>query len=211
MRFKDKQTGIVYDTIVEARNAWCNCGGIEICKKCVIPNLHRPNLLPCGCENCIDFSDRNPKEAAKLMGLEIIENENAPVRADKPIGEYTFNEMYEYCKDRTKDFSRPVTYDECEGCKFNAVCCNLPEEWDLSNKKRLTDNELALCRMIGAKWVSRDSSNVLEDNVDFWSDRPTNDNGIFDGVEDVSLAAVKPTLMPSINPGDCICVEDLEQ
>ena len=79
------------------------------------------------------------------------------------------------------------------------------------DKPRLTEQELAICKAVGAKWVSFDDTN--EDVVDIWTIKP--ETRMFDGKRHYyeqsteHIACVNSYLFPSLKPGDCINVEEI--
>ncbi|MCH5352973.1 MAG: hypothetical protein J1E06_05870 [Acutalibacter sp.] len=80
-----------------------------------------------------------------------------------------------------------------------------------SGKSRLTPEELAICKNIGAKWVSKD---VLGHEVDLWEKRPRKiKGGVGAGmyVDGKRIAYLPVHCFPSVQPGDCICVEEEEE
>lgn len=79
---------------------------------------------------------------------------------------------------------------------------NHPEE--INRSPRLTEAELAICKAVGAKWVSRNKVGGYP--LHLWNAKPAeNDSCYFNG-NAVSLATVDEKLFPSVKPGDCICV-----
>ena len=89
---------------------------------------------------------------------------------------------------------------------FSAI--NHPEK--IIRKPRFTDNEIAIFRATGAKWVSRDSNPIrCYWDVYFWAKQPTEKNGFFDGDDDINLGHLVASIFPSIRPGDCINVDEL--
>ena len=94
--------------------------------------------------------------------------------------------------------------------------CNCANEVDLAEiinhpesiirVPSLTEPELAICRAMGAKWVSRDDD---VRSVELWREKPRKTNsGIYVGEQSGSrIAMVNPSLFPSVEPGDCIEVE----
>lgn len=118
----------------------------------------------------------------------------------------------------------------CDDCPFtdrkigNQSCddyCNAhPEETaaiigaevvEVEDKPRLTEQELAICKALGARWVSRNECNY--DNVNLWEIEPTKSVNTsprqYIARNGSLLAAVNVCLFPSLNPGDCVNVEEL--
>lgn len=72
MKFRNPETGKVFDDIIFARKPFCKN---YICPNCPLPNLLREDLLPEDARNCADFCKKHPREAAALMGYEVVEDE----------------------------------------------------------------------------------------------------------------------------------------
>ena len=71
----------------------------------------------------------------------------------------------------------------------------------------LTELELAICKAVGAKWVSRDKES---DSVDLWGVKPIKERGFYKVNGEYPIATVRDDLFPSVKPGDCICVEEVD-
>lgn len=83
----------------------------------------------------------------------------------------------------------------------------------------LTEPELAICKLLNAKWISRDAvPEGYEEydwsrDVDLWSERPEVDDGFFlskSGDLDSCLASISAEFFPSVEPGDCVEVVYVE-
>ncbi len=78
----------------------------------------------------------------------------------------------------------------------------------------LTEQERALCKMLGAKYVSKEDADgpFDPDRAELWTDRPERPgkvwqcNGRFRGI-----ASVDARLFPSIEPGELAEIEDDEE
>lgn len=152
MKFRNPETGEVFE-------AHCDtCGAGSSGCKLVWKNVSCGRLK------------ENPHEAARLMGFKVVEDDEpsgnpgqleeacimeCPVcgkefdihleeaNMDKPLKDWTLEETKQYCTGR-----------DCEHCRFmDGPKCKLhrPEDWDLSEKPRWTEQEVAdaktLCRM----------------------------------------------------------------
>lgn len=82
---------------------------------------------------------------------------------------------------------------------------NHPEK--IARNTRLTEAELAICKAVGAKWVSRNQIGM--DALHLWDKKPSGDRNFYNG-DARSLATVAESFFPSLKPGDCICVEEDE-
>ena len=86
------------------------------------------------------------------------------------------------------------------------LCFAINHPESIIRAPRLTEPELAICKAVGAKWVSRDGNSV--NRVELWTARPEQSgNCICAGTEDEFIARFNCTLFPSVNKGDCIEVE----
>lgn len=152
MKFRNPETGEVFETHCDT------CGAGSSGCKLVWKNVSCGRLK------------ENPHEAARLMGFKVVEDDEpsgnpgqleeacimeCPVcgkefdihleeaNMDKPLKDWTLEETKQYCTGR-----------DCEHCRFmDGPKCKLhrPEDWDLSEKPRWTEQEVAdaktLCRM----------------------------------------------------------------
>lgn len=218
MKFRNPETGKVMQNSYQLYRALC------IDKACPCPQCPiRDKVLRNVRSECEYWIYLHQEEAARLMGYEVIEEEDMKVigtplerqanaamdkKPDRPLSEWTLTEVSRYCVAR-----------KCDDCKFGVsdagecrcgLAKNSPAAWDCSEwgKPRLTPAELAICKAVGAKWVSRDKDEYF---VILRSAEPVeNGNGCFCTAEDSEswIADVGVGLFPSVKPGDCICVYD---
>lgn len=65
---------------------------------------------------------------------------------------------------------------------------------------RLTEAELAICKAVGAKWVSKDER--ISQDINLWESKPKKDEiGTFSGQW---FGRIHGALFPSVRPGDCL-------
>lgn len=100
MKFKDKD-GNVYKSITAAHNSFCRG---KLCTDCRLSHLG-------GLAACVEFTQSNPAEAARLMGYEVIEDGediNAPTKQE-PMTRETILEAARnlVCGDREQDYGSP--------------------------------------------------------------------------------------------------------
>ena len=134
----------------------------------------------------------------------------------KPLKYWTFGELRAECAEKRG----------CDGCYFyvdgkcevknimtegNMKNISSPFRWDLP--ELLTEQELDICRSVGAKWVTLDPEKYYHAYVKFWDNKPSlyEDGSGYHG--DTGNAAnlvgtVLANLFPSIHPGDCLAVYD---
>lgn len=128
------------------------------------------------------------------------------------ISEMTARDMKIYCLEWrvTHNCAKEV----CELHKRH-VCGESPHKWE-PKRCVLTPQEIAICKALGAKYVSMDK-NYHGGVVELWKLKPTADDYedygyTSDGLEiDGLIASVSSKAFTSIKPGDCICVEEYTQ
>lgn len=128
----------------------------------------------------------------------------------KPIGQWTLEEARDWCKTHICEKCFFYTRDECNINKLT------PSLWVLDNRHRcLSASEYNMCKAIGAKYISRDSSHTY---VDLWRSKPdrykSQDGLVFYGEslmsKQTNLGRLDASLFPLIEKGDCIYVETQE-
>lgn len=156
-------------------------------------------------EYCVKWVDEHPKRAAELMGYEIVGD--VQDFRKKPIGEWTLNECKSICKCIGVDQDNLELIDKlCTDCELNKICATLIPEWKLKEKSRLTDDEIAICKLFGAKWVSREGPT----QVTLWKCHPERVNGFMCG-ERFSVIygeIIKDGMFKFVKMDDCICVKE---
>lgn len=82
-------------------------------------------------------------------------------------------------------------------------------------KPRLAEQELAICKALGAKWVSKNE--VCTSNVVFWKNKPKaycqlagkTSKRFFEAPDSEYIGSVSAEYFPSLNPGDLVNVEEI--
>lgn len=145
-KFKDPETGEVFDILEFSRTAFENCAYIRAEANCKELSV-------------FDYIYTYPHEAARLMGYEVVEethantrkthadaSENARVHSeeanmDKPLKDWTLGEAKEYCTSRNGNCA-----DDCIFSKkgIGMVCGIAPKPvwWTLPEKPRFTQQEV---------------------------------------------------------------------
>ena len=156
MKFRDPKTGKVFDSIKAAVDYVCqeqeSCG--DWCP------LYCKKPLP----GCVKFSVKNPHEAARLMGYEVVYepgDDASPIEdvakafseigkeanMDKPLKDWTLGEAKEYCTSRNGNCA-----DDCIFSKkgIGMVCGIAPKPvwWTLPEKPRFTEQEMERAKAI---------------------------------------------------------------
>ncbi len=199
MKFRNPETGEVFETHCDT------CGAGSSGCKLVWKNVSCGRLK------------ENPHEAARLMGFKVVEDDEpsgnpgqleeacimeCPVcgkefdihleeaNMDKPLKDWTLEETKQYCTGR-----------DCEHCRFmDGPKCKLhrPEDWDLSEKPRWTEQEVedarAVKRLLEADLVSRAAYG----------------NGLVAIKSDWSVSIVlSRDCFPSLRPGETVTLDDI--
>ena len=69
MKFRNPETGEIFNTIFAAREKFCHG---KWCEDCLLPSTIRPGFLPDDSGGCYEFCMKHPIKAAHLMGYEVI-------------------------------------------------------------------------------------------------------------------------------------------
>lgn len=155
-------------------------------------------------EVVLDAAGASQKAAPGLTGLLGVE-EDEEWRYPECAGLYrVHNGVREYW-----DENNGWLYCDCEEDLVKIIAH--PES--IIRLPRLTEPEIAIMRAVGAKYVSSLDHEV----VALWGDKPTFDADIKDGWDytfsfkaEHLIAGVSASLFPSMKPGDCIGLEEVE-
>lgn len=153
MKFRNPETGEVFVSVLSMQADYC------IGKDCFSSCVLRAHMY-----NCSEFVKDNPKEAARLMGYEVVEEhtethekrtraiENTRAQSeeanmDKPLKDWTLGEAKEYCTSRNGNCA-----DDCIFSKkgIGMVCGIAPKPvwWTLPEKPRFTGQEVEVAKAI---------------------------------------------------------------
>ena len=82
---------------------------------------------------------------------------------------------------------------------------------EVEDKPHLTEAELAICKALGAKWVSRDGEGYnYMGVVKLWREKPQMGNSpCYYLTAGTYIATCELNCFPSLSPGDCVNVEEL--
>lgn len=188
---KFRKDGKVFNNIELARLEYC---AERNCYYCKLKSIW----------DCYKFCENKPVESAELMGFEVIEDNAESTFDISDIANMTLTQVKEYCRKHN---------ETCSKCALNVngngfrMCGYFVREWKLEPKPKLTQQELEICKALGAKYVTRDCLGSTKPHL--WAFKPVKVAGCYSCVDTHSLAIVSAKLFPSVKPGDCICVEDL--
>ena len=170
MKFRDPVTQKVFSGIVDANDYFCAKSAVE-CNSCPldIPSHQQKKI------SCESWCKTNQEEAARLMGYEVVED-NEPrtcfncigceiekdfdpqegcknwvkrkeANMDKPLKDWTLGEAKEYCTSRNGNCA-----DDCIFSKkgIGMVCGIAPKPvwWTLPEKPRFTEQEVEAAKAI---------------------------------------------------------------
>ena len=134
-------------SVEEAQDDFCD--NYETCYSCPLSQK--------ASSDCLAWCEANPREAAALMGYEVIpepgddtvpmdtlaetfEKIGEETNMDKPLKDWTMGEAQKYCRSTG-----------CKTCKLNGRNCPInssPNNWDLSDKPRFTEQEVERAKAI---------------------------------------------------------------
>lgn len=141
---KFKKGGKVFDSIYEAALNYRDCSSLLNgfpCTNCKLSIEHNGKMLTCS-----DFKKQYPREAAEIMGYEVIEDEAE--KAKKSLCDWTLAEVKEQCQKQG---------DNCLGCALYLdddcfISGGAPSIWNFCLK--LTPKELEICKLINAEHIT---------------------------------------------------------
>lgn len=172
-------------------------------------------------ESCDDYCNAHPEEAAELMGLEVVEEVaegiNTRGKAVNPrlaeILGVNVGEKFQIpingsiaTFEITGDGHFETTPPNMVGSTYLLLeAIERPEI--IIRQSRITPEELAICKAVGAKWLCMDDAGF---KADLWNTKPSKtDKGIYVAFGVDPMARLQPYVFPSLKPGDCINVEEL--
>lgn len=144
MKFRNPETGEVFDSLREASDKFCSDHDC-FWRECPLDKANESRA-------CWDWIQEYPIEAARLMGYEVVEDEQfrevtkmmKEANMDKPLKDWTLEEVVNHCNERECGFCELYQHHDC-------VLRLSPNVWDLSGKPRWTEQEVedakTLCRM----------------------------------------------------------------
>ena len=160
MKFRNPKTKEIFDDILLAKTIFCFN---KDCTECSLPSVIKPKFLPNDSQDCDDFCENHPIEAAHLMDYEIIPelgDDTSPLdtvakafnqigkeaNMDKPLKDWTLGEIKEYCREKGYHCGDCPAKDEGDRCKLNST----PEIWPLEPKPRFTQQDIEDAKMVKA-------------------------------------------------------------
>lgn len=198
MKFRNPETGEVFDTIRQAVQNHCSLH----CN-----NRACPYFESAGCVGMLKrYTVDNPHEAARLMWYEVVEDETPTLEEaiekyleikkkednmEKPLKDWTLGEVEKLCNDLGKD---------CDGCPFSVDYCKVngqPRDWDLSEKPCFTEQEVDRAKAIKLIYPTAYRLEEADPLVRVWDK------------EGKLLAHVDTALFPSVQPGQSYILDEI--
>lgn len=224
MKFRNPKTGEVFDSIHGAQAIFCATHGLDCRRRCFL----REHI---GSGPCYTWCKEHTEEAARLMGYEVIDD--TPTDTPTASGDIPTKELTEkkprlaevlgveedkiwFCEssnlmyrihDAVVEFrtNKSEQWEMCLHTPFIFDIINHPES--IIRAPRMTEAELAICKAVGAKWVSRGAFGTK--SVVLWDEKPECfDDGTFGSTDTAHKLARMYTGFESVHPGECICVEE---
>ena len=172
---------------------------------------------------CADWAEAHPREAARLMGYEVVEddpdvaiangiqkisnaakestkiiqdylNKGEGADMDKPLEDWTLGEIKEYCREKGYHCGDcPAIYDG-NHCKLNST----PEIWPLKSKPRFTEQEAEAAKAV--KVLFPCTTHLIQ----FQPNEPVSAKA-----GDAFVVNLNSVLFPSIQPGKPYTLDEI--
>ena len=195
MKFRNPETGEVFDSLREASDKFCSDHDC-FWRECPLDKANESRA-------CWDWIQEYPIEAARLMGYEVVEDEQfrevtkmmKEANMDKPLKDWTLGEVKIYCE-KTEACKGCPCSNEDGTCKINRVT---PCNWDLSERTRWTEQEVESAKIISVLFPEATHIERL---------RGSKVLGIT-GAEDGWIADIESSLFPEIKSGQSVTLDEI--
>ena len=217
-KFKDPETGEVFDIRKFSRTAFENCVYIRAEANCKGLSV-------------FDYIYTYPHEAARLMGFEVVEddpaveiangiqkmsnaakesakiiqdylNKGKEANMDKPLKDWTLGEVKAECEKHTAHCVGCPLWTDAAGCRLDTSCYrdNDPKKWDLSEPPRWTEQDKEDARKIKA---------MLPAGVALEMVRLEPGTLRLVIVDELSFVSLNKNLLPSLKPGERATLDEI--
>ena len=216
MKFRSK-TGEVALTIEQALAQFCDSK--EDCDYC---ELREPVQQYKGTKRpCHEYARANPHEAARLMGYEVVEEDEKcatcanqktvecvtcgalyrnyqekEANMGKPLKEWTLGELKEWCYQYRKAHTNKPCEQTCPIYQRGICCREWVHEWDLEEKPRWTEQEVERAKAIKLIYPTTKKLELVPCVV-----RVYTDNGV--------IAHLRADLFPSMKNGKIYTLDEI--
>ena len=205
MKFKNVKTGTTYYSIEIAKKNFCN--SITRCMDCELSSKNNKKGV-----RCEEFCNSEPEMAAKIMGIEIIDEgddkmepkksylaEILGLEEDEVFGVEWNKFIYRIHEGRRQTQSNVGMWFDCS-CE-NDLAYLIENKDKIIKIKCLTEQEKKICDDCSAKWVSRDMTGKT---VTLWESKPELEHNTYINKTFGAIGSLSIGLFPSVKPGDCI-------
>ena len=212
MKFRNPKTGEMFNSILLARANYCEYPR-KTCANCSIQKRRD--------KWCSDWICEHPREAARLMGYEVVEEmlENAgemrepqlnagkeEANMDKPLKDWTLGELQEWCYQYRKAHTDKPCEQACPIYQRGICRCEWVHEWDLDEKPRFTEQEVEDAKTIKRMFGTDNFTHIHKDE-DGWTE-------MMDGPgEDWTIGwcsiGMEEGMFPSIRPGETVTLDEI--
>lgn len=188
-------------------NNYCRVATKVLCSQCKLRRMEYGL-------NCTVFTIQNPQEAAEIMGFEYLgatdvedltllnlnkpEESNTMYDTNKPVMEWTLDEVRQYCTlhgcNKQCRFYNKEANTNCE------ISSEHPNYWNFTDKPKWTDGEIQWARNIKALYNSNiDGMRIV---------RSANDDS-YALISDSWNATINSGLFPTLESGQSVLVSDI--
>ena len=215
MKFRDPDTGEVFHDSDMALDSAFNCAD---CVECPIKEKTFSSGL-----SCCDYVDANPYEAARLMGYEVVEDDEpsgnpgqleeacimeCPVcgkefdihleeaNMGKPLKEWTLGELKEWCYQYRKSHTNKPCEQTCPIYQRGICCREWVHEWDLEEKPRWTEQEVERAKAIKVLYPEADNLNECDPQITVLNTK-------------FVIATLDTALFPSLRPSETVKLDEI--
>ena len=215
-----KKYKLTLNSLKKAQEAYCRA--TNKCIKCPFFRRVTRKSFPFELhEACAEYAMQHPDKAIELMGLEVVEEVAEGINTRGKAVNPRLAEILGV--NAGEKFQIPIngsiaTFEITGDGHFETTPPNMvgstyllleaierPEI--IIRQSRITPEELAICKAVGAKWLCMDDAGF---KADLWNTKPSKtDKGIYVAFGVDPMARLQPYVFPSLKPGDCINVEEM--
>ena len=174
-------------------------------------------------ECCVDFRKSHPHEAARLMGYEVVEDDEpsgnpgqleeacimeCPVcgkefdihleeaNMGKPLKEWTLGELKEWCYQYRNAHTNKPCEQTCPIYQRGICCREWVHEWDLEEKPRWTEQEVERAKAIKVLYPEADNLNECDPQIKVLNTK-------------FVIATLDTALFPSLRPSETVKLDEI--
>lgn len=197
MKFRNPETGEVL-SISDAVDHYCKQ---RWCDNCALREpVGDPDKV------CADWAEYHSHEAARLMGLEVVQDDCVEPRKhkeeanmDKPLKDWTLGECQKECENAGECCKcRLHSSSELSSCKIRIALYRKPDpaHWELIDDPRYTQQEVERAKAIRVLWGGVDKLEKCNLHIK-----------AVDGTH--LVATMSADLFPSLYPGETVTLDEI--